>query len=73
MENPKILLDMINPNTKAKYLAFPQNCPHCDCENLAAETGLEFDLRQCWRTVRCIDCGQRWRETYSLADIEEIV
>jgi len=62
----------MNPNIKAKYLDNPNQCPHCDSENLSVESGLDFSGNQCWRTVSCVMCGKMWREIFTVTDIEEI-
>jgi formate dehydrogenase maturation protein FdhE len=62
---------MINPNTQAKYLNNPQNCPHCESDNMTADA-MDNDTKTCWRTVRCLDCNKEWREVYQLASIEEV-
>jgi transcription elongation factor Elf1 len=61
---------MFNPNTTAKYLANPDECPHCNSEHLSADT-MENDTNTCWRQIRCVNCDKEWREVYQLASIEE--
>jgi formate dehydrogenase maturation protein FdhE len=62
---------MINPNTQAKYLENPQQCPYCGSEDMTA-AAMDNDTKTCWREVHCLSCNKEWREVFQLSAIEEI-
>lgn len=52
------------------YLAHGgKRCPYCESQNIEAEG---FDGEYSSELVNCLDCGGRWKDTYSLVRVEDI-
>ena len=60
-----------NPKFVKKYVENPDNCPYCGSSNIIGDM-FEASYNQAWRPVTCNNCGQEWREIFTITDIEEI-
>ena len=55
-----------------KQLEDNWHCPYCESTNVYAFTGLTEDTgTQVSQLTECKDCGQEWREIYTLAGYVE--
>jgi len=54
---------------KKAYLKDPTKCPVCKSDNIAAK-GLDVDGSVAVGRVECLECGERWKDIYTLTDIE---
>jgi RNase P subunit RPR2 len=61
----------INAKIKETYLHDPESCPKCKSTDIEGDSA-EFSFNQAWRDVTCNNCGEFWRELFTLTDIEEI-
>lgn len=62
---------MINPNTQAKYLDNPRNCPFCDSTVMAGSIATATDAKTMVRLIECITCRKKWKEVFKLFSIEK--
>lgn len=58
---------MTKKMTDAEYAAGEgQECPHCRSSNLRALSDGMFDRDEASQSVKCLDCGERWVEVFTL-------
>jgi len=63
---------MIDDFTKRRYVKHPYNCLYCGSEDIMAIHIVYAEYDQIPQVVECQNCGAKWKEIYSLTDIEEI-
>ena len=44
-------------------------CPYCESDNISGEG---FEPEASSELVDCLDCGERWKDIYSLVGVEVI-
>jgi DNA-directed RNA polymerase subunit M/transcription elongation factor TFIIS len=63
--------DGLTREQKDNYLNSPSECPSCHSDHIVAER-IEAEGESAWGNVVCQQCGKRWRDIYTLTNIEEI-
>lgn len=54
---------------KEKYIKNPVFCPRC--ESSAIHSGpIEANGKTAWAEVACEWCGERWKDIFTLTDVE---
>lgn len=53
---------------KNEYLKNPICCPVCKSENISSGH-IECDGSEATANVKCLACGERWIDVYTLTDI----
>jgi hypothetical protein len=55
---------------RTDYLNSSSECPYCHSENISADR-VEADGESAFGDVECEDCGKKWRDVYTLTDVED--
>lgn len=45
-------------------------CPRCESTNISSRGVVETDCLSAWQEVKCLDCGQGWKDIFELIGIE---
>lgn len=66
---------MITDEAKQKYIASDGNiCPYCGSDQVDSEpVHLEGDYFVAYVICLNLDCDKRWKDTYGLVDVEEVL
>jgi len=47
-------------------------CPFCESTNINAFDEYDGECDGAWRSIECHDCGNAWRDLYTLSGFEQI-
>jgi transcription elongation factor Elf1 len=61
----------ITAKQKRDYLDEPNVCPHCNSINISGDE-VNVDYGIAWQIVGCAECGESWKDTYKLINVEAI-
>ena len=60
------------PETSNKYVAHGGvHCPYCGSEDIEGGS-VQTDNRVVWQPVRCLTCGRKWNDLYTIAGYEPV-
>lgn len=63
-------LPPISKKEKARHIASPSHCPHCESDDIVGDA-FEGDFNIASQRVTCSKCGRRWVDVYRLVDVED--
>jgi len=61
----------MNDKEKTEYLKHPFCCPKCQSGDINAGD-YDFEDHMVWSEVSCEKCGAKWRDIYTLTDVESV-